>query len=349
MYPGDYNTSYDKDIAITRTKTQWSLWAVLFLILFAIIPLFAGSYWINYVNFIAIAVVAVLGLHIITGCCGLISLGQAAFMGAGAYTAGILANSFGLPFWLNIPCAGISAGIIGVLFGLPALRVKGFYLSMTTLAAQFVIIWVLFHGGDVTGEAVGLLVPYAQLGGITFDSDRSSYFLIMGVTVLMTFFAMNVTRTRAGRALIAIRDNDRAAEVMGISLFRYKLQAFFIGCFFAGVAGALWAYYMSYLKPDQFLMKESVWFLGMIIVGGMGSTFGAVAGTVFIKGLDLGIDKLGGQLASVFPSLEGVLTSALGLMLFALVITVFLIAEPRGLAHRWQLIKNSYRLWPYSY
>lgn len=349
MYPGNYAVCYEEDMAITRTKTQWLLLAVALLLVFLVVPLLASSYWLTFFSLIGLTVIAVLGLHFILGCCGLISLGHAAFVGIGAYTAGILANNSGLPFWVSLPCAGIASGTVGIVFGIPSIRIKGFYLAMATFAAQFLIMWGIRHAGDITGGQVGLSVPYATLGGMTFDTAQSLYLLIIGMTALMVFAGLNLTRTKVGRAFIAIRDNENAASVMGISPFRYKLLAFFIGCFFAGIAGALWAYYLTYITPDLFSMKESVWYLGMIIVGGMGSTLGAVLGAMFVKGLDLAVDLLSPMLEGAFPSLAGVLGSSLGLVLFALSIMLFLIFDPRGLAHRWHVIKNSYRIWPYSY
>ncbi|MDY6910986.1 MAG: branched-chain amino acid ABC transporter permease [Chloroflexota bacterium] len=349
MYPGVVNTRYDQDIAITRTPLQFILWALGAILVFAVMPLTLSGYWLNFFTFILIAVVATLGLHILTGLCGLISLGHAAFMAVGAYVCGILASTYELPFWVTIPCAGIGAGLVGLFFGAPSLRIKGLYLAMSTFAAQFIIIWIIKHTDTITGGNEGLFLPYVQLGSRELDSALESYVFTAVVTIIMTFLAMNIARTRIGRAFIAIRDNDHAAEVMGVNVFGYKLLAFFIGCSFAGVAGALWAYLLVYLQPLHFGLEQSIWFLGMIIVGGLGSTLGAILGAGFIEALDMGSDLLAGEIGDVFPSLAGMISSASGFIVFALVIIIFLVFEPRGLAHRWQLIKNSYRLWPYSY
>jgi branched-chain amino acid transport system permease protein len=335
-------------MAIVRTRAQWGL-LVAFLLLLFILPLFAGTRILSLMNIIGITVISVLGLNILTGYCGQISLGHAAFMAVGAYTSGILSVKLGFPFWIAMPCAGVVAGLVGLIFGLPAVRVKGFYLLLTTLAAQFIIMWIILHRPGLTGGAMGLDVPFPRLGGIVFDSDRSYYYIVIVTAIAMTVMAKNIVRTRVGRAFVAVRDNDLAAEVMGINPFAYKLLAFFIGCFYAGVAGSLWGHYLGHLATEHFTLLDSVWYLGMVIVGGAGSTLGAVLGAVSIRLLRDGVDVLTPLLMRTFPAISGGALAALGLASFAIVIVIFLIFEPRGLAHRWELFKASYRLWPYSY
>jgi len=344
---GTYDTSYAQDMAIVRTRAQWIILA-LFLIFIIAFPHFSGRYWTGIFSLTGIVLIAIFGLHITTGLCGQINLGQTAFVAAGAYTSALLTTKLGLPFLVALPCAGIMAGIVGLIFGAPSLKIKGFYLAMSTLAAQFIIIWIILHT-EFLGAAVGVTVPYASVGGFVFDTDTKMYYLIVALTLIAGLAALNLTRTRTGRAFTAVRDNDLAAEVMGINLFYYKLLAFFIGCFYAGIAGSLWAHYYSYIQPLQFTLKDSVWYLGMIIVGGAGSTLGAVLGTVFIRLLDVFANYISPILAATFPLIRMNVTYATGAVLFALVIIVFLIKEPRGLAHRWQLLKASYRLWPYAY
>jgi branched-chain amino acid transport system permease protein len=300
-------------------------------------------------NHIGIAIIACHGLSILTGYTGQISIGHAAFMAVGAYTAGILSAKTGWPFWIGIPISGLSAGVVGLIFGIPSLRIKGFYLSMATLSAQFIIPWLINHVRvDITGGVFSLVVPPPKLWGIVLNSQFKMYFLIMGVAVLMTFFAKNLVRSGIGRALVAIRDNDLAAEVMGINVFRYKLLSFFICSFFAGIGGALWAYWMRAINTDHFTLKESVWYMGMIITGGMGSTAGAIFGVAYVTILD--------ELARVIAPLLGIFFSkttgaelALQPIFFGLGILVFVIFEPRGIAHRWEMFKTYYRLWPFSY
>ena len=345
---GTRNYTYAEDMAIMRTKTHWGLF-VGFLILLFTAPLYFGNYWLGVFNLIGITLIAALGLNILVGYCGQLSIGHAGFIAVGAYTAAILTNRFELPFLVGLPAAGLAAGTIGLIFGLPSVRVKGFYLAITTIAAQFIIIWIINHW-SLTGGFVGIKVPYASIGDFVFRSEVSQFYLIMVIAVICTFFAKNLARTKIGRAFIAIRDNDLAAEVMGINLLYYKLLAFFIGCFLAGIAGALLAHWVGFMNAEQFSLTESILYIGMIIIGGLGTTVGPIFGVVFIRILQQMLT------IEVVPWLEGTFTMfpsgfATGVtpMMFGLVIILFLILEPRGLAHRWSLFKAAYRLWPFSY
>ncbi len=346
---GTYNISYSQDMAIVRTRLQWAVLVAFLVALFAL-PRFASGHVLSILNGIGIMLIAVHGLNILTGYTGQISLGQAAFMAVGAYTSALLTARLHLPFWLALLGAGVSAGAVGLVFGLPSVRIKGFYLAMATLAAQFIIPWMFIHvRADITGGVSGMVVPPASLGGIVFKSQESMYFLVMGVAVAMTFFAKNLVRTRTGRAFVAIRDNDIAAEAMGINLFTYKLLAFFICSFYAGVAGSLWAHWMRAINPDHFTLMDSIWYVGMVIVGGMGSTLGAILGTTFLRLLSELVMTVSPQIGRLFPFLAANILAALGPMLFGLVIILFLIFEPRGLAHRWEVFKASYRLHPFAH
>ena len=345
---GLFNTSYSEDMAISRTKLQWALTVLGLLLLFSF-PAFASNYVLRLLMSIAVAIIAVHGVNILTGFCGQISIGHAAFVAIGGYTSGILATDLGWPFWICLPIAGVMAGAIGVFFGLSSLRVKGFYLALATLAAQFIIQYAKIHVPDLTGGVYGLTVPYPQLGGIIIDSPQSQFFLVIILTIIMTAFAKNLSRTRTGRAFIAIRDNDIAAEVMGVSLFRYKLLAFFIGCFYAGIAGSVWAHTVGAISPQEHGLMDSIWYIGMIIVGGMGSTTGAIFGATFIKLLEEVITLISPIVGDILPQISGQFLSSAALIVNGIVVVLFLVFEPRGLAHRWELFKSSYRLWPFSY
>ena len=335
-------------MAIFRTRTHWVLLLALFVILFTA-PLYWGNYWLGVANLIGITIIAATGLNILTGYCGQLSIGHAGFIAVGAYTSAVLTNRLELPFLVGLISAGLVAGLIGMIFGIPSLRVKGFYLAISTIAAQFIIIWVINHWSSVTGGFVGISVPPASIGGISFISQSSQFYLIVTITVLVIFFAKNLARTRTGRAFIAVRDNDLAAEVMGINLFRYKLIAFFIGCFLAGIAGSLLAHWIGFMNAENFNIMDSILYIGMIIIGGLGTTVGPIFGVVFIRMLQQGITLISPILESTFPVLPAGFTTGIGPMVFGLVIILFLILEPRGLAHRWALVKASYRLWPFSY
>lgn len=347
---GTYNVDYAKDMAIVRTRTQWGLLVALliFLAVLPLIPVIGGRYYLGMINTMLIWLVALYGLNILTGYCGQISLGHAAFMAVGAYSSAILMAKLGLPFWVSLPGAIVIAALVGLLFGLPALRLKGLYLIMTTLAAQFIIMYTVVHIPQLTGGGEGMMVPLARLGGIVIDTAQSNYYLIMISAVLATFLAVNIARSQMGRAFVAIRDNDIAAEVMGVDLTKYKLIAFALGCAFAGWAGALWANYSQVLMQEQFTLMNSLWFLGMLIVGGGGTVFGAILGCIFIRGLFEVVTIAAPMLSGILPmGLASV--GSIGQILFGLAIILFLIFEPRGLVHRWFIFKAYYRLWPFSY
>jgi branched-chain amino acid transport system permease protein len=344
---GTFQENYAQDMAIIRTKTQWGILAA-FLILLFTFPLFLSDTLLTIVTVIGITVISVHGLNILTGYCGQISMGHAAFMAVGGYTSGVLCTKLGWSFFAALPCAALTAGLVGLIFGLPSLKIKGFYLIMATVAAQFIIIWVILQLYNITGGPNGLPVPRPEIGGFVLQSKASYFYLVIVLAILATFLAKNLVRTRVGRAFIAIRDNDLAAEVMGINVFGYKLIAFFIGCVFAGVAGSLLVHFITYAFPAQFPFLDSVWYLGMLIAGGMGSVSGAIFGAIALKLLDYVVTLAGPAASDIFPALSGPAGAAIGLFIRGLVIILFLIFEPRGLVHRWELIKAYFRLWPFS-
>ncbi len=343
---GTFQESYAQDMAIFRTRTQWIL-LFLFLVALFLAPLYVGDSNLTLMIVIGITIISVLGLNILTGRCGLISMGHSGFMMVGGYASGILCAKVGLPFLVALPAAGLIAGLVGMIFGLPSLKIKGFYLIMATVAAYFIIEWGVLQLQGLTGGTNGLPVPKFTLFGFNMNTKVNFFYFVMALLVIATYVAKNIMRTRAGRAFVAIRDNDLAAEVMGINLWSYKLQAFFIGCVFAGIAGALSVQYLRFANVDQFPFMDSVWFLGMLIVGGMGSTMGVIFGVIALKLLDqLGI-RLGPLLVGAFH-FQATAGAALSLVLAGLIIMLFLIFEPHGIEHFWQRIKSYYRLWPFS-
>ena len=342
---GTFHENYAQEMAILSSKRQWGIVVVSIVFLFAC-PLFFSDRMLTILTTMGIAVVSVHGLNILTGYCGQISIGHSGFMAVGGYTSAILCAKLGWPFWAALPCGALAAGIAGLLFGLPSLKIKGFYLIMATIAAQFIIIWIIIQLRGITGGTDGLLVPKPTIGGIALSSKTNYYYLVMVFVVLATITANNIVRTRAGRAFIAIRDNDLAAEVMGVSLWSYKLQAFFIGCIYAGVAGSLLVHYIRFVSIEQFPFMDSVWYLGMLIVGGMGSTVGAIFGVIALKLLDELVTVSGPILAAAVAPQAA---ASLALISHGLIIIIFLIFEPRGLHHRWEIIKAYFRLWPFSH
>ena len=344
---GIFDERYSQDIAIVRTWQHWTALIGALVLLYAF-PLFGSYYWISWINMVSITVIVVLGLQIVSGYCGQISFGQAAFMAIGAYTSAILTTQFAVNFWISLPLSALVAGLLGIIGGAPSLRIKGFYLAMATIAIHFVTMWLIIHL-DISGGTQGLNVPPPQIGSIVLNTEERMYYLIVSVMLIMTFMARNLVRSKIGRAFVAIRDNDLAAEVMGINLFKYKLLAFFISCGYAGVAGALFVPLNLIVHPEQYTLQHGLWYVGMIIIGGVGSIPGVFFGVIFVRLLDDLVLFSSPVLAKMFPWLGLAPAAALGVSAFGAVLIIFLIFEPRGLAHRWEIFKASYRLYPFAY
>lgn len=338
-------------MAIYRVPlARYSLWLLMVFLVF-IFPFITGNYILSIANLIGIAVVGAQGLNILVGYAGQVSLGQGAFMAVGAYTAGVLFDRFGLSFWIGIPAAGFMTAIIGSFFGIPSLRVKGLYLAIATLAAQFIIEWVLLHGSWITGKGAqsALIISDPGIGGFVFGSELRKFYFILFFAVLATVIAQNLARTRIGRAFVAIRDQDIAAEIMGVDIFRYKLLAFAISSFFVGVAGALWAYYTNVVSYEHFTIETSIQYLAMIIIGGLGSIQGPILGAVLLTLLPTVLREVLDLFKDWgFPGIVGYI-AYLRELLFGVVIVIFLIFEPEGLYKIWRRFKDYFRLWPFAY
>ncbi len=350
MESGIFHTTYEADMALRRTPIQKARLAavIAFLLIF---PFFANSYYLTLANQIGIAVVGALGLNILVGYTGQISLGQGGFLAVGAYTAGLLATRLGVPFWLTIPVACIVTALVGGVFGVPSLRLKGLYLAIATLAAQEIIQWLIVHWDAVTGGVEALVVPHATIFGFNLNAGNSDfhwYWIILAAAAFTTIFTVNLFRSRVGRAFVAIRDQDIAAEVMGVNLFTYKVLAFAVSSFFVGLAGALTAHYRLIVTWERFTIETSITYLAMIIIGGLGSVSGSIYGAIFITLLPAVLNSLGRSLSGVVPGIAGVIPM-IQQGVFGLVIILFLVLEPEGLAKLWRDVKDYFRLWPFSY
>jgi len=466
---GVFDTKYEEDMSIDRTSRD-KLWKNLIFFVLLLIPLFAVSsplgtgfisdQYVGLIIRIAIFVIAVQGLNILIGYNGQISLGHAAFMAIGAYSSAILARELGLSFWIALPLSAMITGVVGLLFGLPSLRVKGFYLAMATLAAQFIIPWVLrYPMEDLTGGTRPLSVPAPMIGpfgsyaddtltddtplvfeagdpyfvdiiavnltatdgaipeiqiidpdesvipsgdvnltftededgnilsmsyiatkagehqviilpdeesgefsasvsrstALSFATDTAFYYIIVPLAVLLMFFARNIIRTRTGRAFISIRDNDLAAELLGINVFTYKLRAFFLSAVYAGIAGCLLAFERNSLSLDMFTLEVSIEMLAMLIIGGAGFPLGALFGVTFVRLLQEAVIPtirpiLFDGLPALLPFVDTVnIAGAINPILFGLALVIFLVLEPRGIAHRWEILKVAWKIRPYSY
>jgi branched-chain amino acid transport system permease protein len=308
----------------------------------ACLPLFGSSYILDVANRCGIAIIAAIGLNILTGYTGLISLGNAAFMAIGGFAAGFLAVRGGVNTLYCIPLAGAITALLGMVIGIPSLRLKGLYLAMATLAAHFIVEFLVVKWESVTGGVAGLSIPAPVFAGLQLDNDRRLFYLIYGVVLTAILFAVNLFRTRTGRAFIAIRDHETAAGVMGIDVFRYKLTAFGLSSFYVGVAGALTACQAKIISPETFPFSLAIDSLAMIIIGGMGSVAGSVLGALFLTVLPEILRLATTALSGSYPALVGNL-APLKEMIFSILIIIFLVYSPHGIVSWWRSLTNKIR------
>jgi len=349
---GVYHEKYRQDHAWWQTTFVRAKMILLFLLLLVIIPQFANLYLISVANIVGYTILAAMGVQLLIGYCGQITLGHAAFIAVGAYTSAILMLQYGLPYPVSIAAAAIVAGLWSVLFGLPSARVKGFYLIMTTMAAQFITVdfvitqYISKIGGR--GHYFSLPPGTITVGPWVIDSEMKVYYVMIILVILCTFGMANLLRTRVGRAWIAIRDNDIAAEAMGVNVVKYKLLAFFVAGVLGGIAGAFWISSLFFISPEHFTWSWSLWLVGVILIGGVGSLHGTIFGSMFmtlvLEGLKFAFMPLSGVYPQLLEKFLYVKEAA-----FGLAIVLFLLFEPKGLAYRWWQIKNYFNLWPFSY
>ena len=343
---GLFFTSYAQERRIFTSWFQRS-WLIGFAVLLCVLPFVLNTYYVTILNTVFISVMAAASLNLLTGVCGQISLGHAAFMGVGAYGAAF-ALTHGVPFLPSLLFGGICSALVGMVFGIPSLRLKGIYLAIATLAAQLILQYVFLHWTTVTGGSSGVLLTSPDIFGYVFDSHEKRYFLFLAFTALMLLVISNVMRSRFGRAFVAVRDFHLSAEIAGVSLFRFKLYAFGLSSFLAGVAGALMVHRTLKVSVDGFTIDMSISYLAMIIVGGLGSVMGSVMGAVFLTLLPVALGILAAQASGVFPEIATQI-AAIKEGVFGLVVILFLIFEPEGLVHRWRLVKAYWKLYPFAY
>jgi branched-chain amino acid transport system permease protein len=349
---GVFKTSYAADMALYPLPiAKWAVAASAGLFI-VIAPLALGEYYLSILNLVLIAVVGALGLNILVGYTGQISIGHGAFMSVGAYTAANLVTHLDAPFWITIPAGGIMAALIGAVVGIPSLRIKGIYLAIATLAAQLIIEWTINHVTWISGGvAASIQVPRPVLFGTPLKTQTQLYLFLMFFVVLAIVGTSNLVRSRIGRAFIAIRDQDIAAEIIGIDIFRYKLWAFAISSFYAGVTGVLYTYYLGIANYEQFQLTVSIDYLAMVIIGGLGSILGSILGAIFVTLLPIltrWFLEDYGWLLFAQQDLQNAIPN-LRLILFGGLIIFFLVVEPEGLNRLWRNIRNYFRVWPFSY
>jgi branched-chain amino acid transport system permease protein len=349
---GVFKTTYEADMALYPLPiARWTVGG-LAVLLGVVVPLTLDEYYLSIINLVSIAVVGALGLNILVGYTGQISIGHGAFMSVGAYTAANLATRLGAPFWVALPVGGLMAAAVGAVVGIPSLRIKGLYLAIATLAGQLIIEWTINHVTWISGGVqASIEVPRPQFLGFTIANQREMYVFLLVFATLAIVGALNLMRSRVGRAFIAVRDHDIAAEIIGINIFRYKLLAFAISSFYAGVTGVLYTYYLGIANYEQFQITTSVDYLAMIIIGGLGSIPGSIFGAVFVTLLPIvirwGMEAFGSLLFSPAAVLN--IIPNLRLILFGALIIFFLVVEPEGLNRLWRNVRNYFRVWPFAY
>lgn len=320
---------YEEDLILVRGVLGWSA-LLAFLGLLAILPVFAPGYFLYTASLIAVHAVIAVGLNLLVGYTGQISLGHAGFVAVGAYAAGILAIRLHIPWAAAMLGGGIAAAIFGFLVGIPALRLTGPYLTIATLGFGIAVNQVLTNWDALSGGRTGLFLPKLAIAGTRLD-DAAIYYLFVAIAGFLTWAAFNVVRSHIGRAFVAIRDSDIAAEVMGVNLTVYKTLAFAVSAFFAGIGGAMIAFLLGYLEPQLFTLFESVYYFSMIVVGGLGTIPGSI---------------LGAALLTILPQQLAGLKQYLPLVYGATIVLVMAV-EPLGLYGRWLRVKRWFKTWPF--
>lgn len=343
---GIWHASYATEARVLETVRS-RLWLSLFGAVLLGLPLMASPWMLGELTNLFITLIAVCGLYVTVGMAGQINIAQSAFVGVGAFTAAKLSN-MGAPVWAVIPAAALITGAVSVLFALPAARVKGFYLALTTLAAQVMFpIVILALPMSWLGGLVGMPVMPPVLFGLNLGTPSGLYFLGLAFAALAVWTTYNLPRSRIGRAFRAVHDNDSAAGVMGIPVTRIKIEAFFAGALYAGVAGAILAYMLQFVTVSSFTLFASVWYLGMLIVGGLHSPLGPILGVVFVTLVQEGLHTAGNAILQSGSGLGGGAVFAASSVVLGLCILAALIFEPRGLAHIWHQLMTAFQLWPF--
>jgi branched-chain amino acid transport system permease protein len=335
-----FKTDYRQDIRLFRHEGQ-IFWYSLLGVVLLLAPWLLGAYWLSQLTFVLIYAVAGLGLMILSGYTGLPSIGHAAFLGVGAYTEALLTKA-SWPFPVAMACAAALSGAVGLVVGLPALRVKGIYLAVATLAFGFIVEEVLVRWDSLTGGNEGLQVVAPRLGPWSFGASNQFYYICLFTCLLVTLGVLNLLRSATGRAFIAIRDSEISAQSMGIDLTRTKTLSFVISAAIVGLAGALYAHKLKFISPEQFDLAQSIDLLLLIVVGGVGSVHGAFFGAIFLITLP--------QLIAIAKDwLPPEMAQAAGLqaLVYGLIIIVFVIFEPFGLYGRWFKLRTFFELFPF--
>ena len=341
---GYFKTSYGEHFVLLETKLQKISLAAAFVMLLAY-PLVASPFFLGLANQIFLAIIGAAALMLLTGYAGQISLGHAGLLAAGAFTTGIMFKEFGAPFWITLPSSAIMGAVLGIIFGIPSLRLKGLYLAISTLALYFV---VAFVGGEYEtrrGFSTGVVIGPPQIGGFLLNEGHRWYFVLLAIDILVMLFCINLVRSRTGRALMAIRDREFVAEAMGIPVRRYKLTAFVLSSAMTAAAGSLIGYYRGFVSMDAFTLNLTMEYVAMVIIGGMGSMLGIVLGALFVITFPYVVE--GALHIFPFPKDMANPVFAINSAAFGLIMILFLVFEPLGLVGIWYRIRNYFLLWPF--
>jgi branched-chain amino acid transport system permease protein len=340
-YPGQL-------VALSDSGIVWA-WTLAALGMMMLAPYLVGVYGLTLIVSALIAIIGAVALNILTGQTGLISLGQAGFLAIGAYSNAVLLSDYHWPVLLTLPASGLIAALISILVGVPSLRLKGLYLAITTLAFSFIINHVILYAEPVTHGPNGIFVSGARILGFDVQKGLPLYYLALGLAVATILAALNLSRTRIGRAWMAIRDHDIAARVMGIDLVRYKLLAFAISSFFVGIAGALMSLQLRFVNVDVFALLLSIEALAIIILGGLGSVSGAILGAIFLSFLPEALRLFFAAVADQNSTFYTNYVYEIRAIAYGIVIVLFLRFKPEGLIGIWRDARKYWSNWPLAY
>ena len=343
---GYFRTGYAQDVALLDTRTQKSC-AAAFALALLVYPFLAGPLALDLANQVLLASIGAVALMLLTGHAGQISLGHAGLLAAGAFTTGILFKEFGAPVWATLPASALVGAALGLIFGLPSLRLRGLYLAVSTLALHFIVIHLGSEYETKRGFSTGILIDAPKIGPWTLQDAREWYFVLLAAASATILFSVNLLRARTGRAWRAIHGREAVAGALGISVHRAKLSAFVVSSTLTAVAGCLFAYFRGFVSVEAFSLFLTIQYVAMVIIGGMGSILGAILGAVFVTLFPYLIEALmtalgvAGKLAAVVFAVN---YSAFGVMMI-----LFLVFEPQGLVGLWRRVQDWFLLWPFRH
>jgi branched-chain amino acid transport system permease protein len=343
---GYFRTGYAQELALTQTRLE-RVSLIVFMLLLAAYPFLATAFYLDLACQVFLAAIGALSLMLLTGYAGQVSLGHAGLLSAGAFTAGILFREFNAPFWVTLPAAALSGALLGVIFGLPSLRLRGLYLAVSTLALHFVVVYLGGEYESKRGFSTGITIDAPRISGYTIYGGRIWYFVLLVFAAAALLICLNLLRSRTGRAWRAIRTHETVAEALGIGVAAHKLLAFVISSSMAAVSGALFAYYRGFVSVEAFSLFLSIQYVAMIIVGGIGSLLGAMLGAVFVTLFPYAIEAALMRLPNA-QAYAGVLF-AVNYAAFGVVMILFLLFEPLGLVGIWRRLQTYFLLWPFKH